>query len=1809
MSSVDDRIVNMKFENKQFTAGVDKTKRDLTGLESTITKTATGKGMTTLGGAAEAVSGKFSAMKVVGVTALATIASKATSAGLSLLKSFTIQPIMDGFREYQTGLQSVQTIMSNTGRPVKEVNAALDQLNKYADKTIYNFGEMAKNVGTFTAAGVDLDTSVQSIKGIANLAAMSGSTSQQASTAMYQLSQAISAGKVGLQDWNSVVNAGMGGKVFQTALSRTAMNMGSLADNAVALEGPLKKLTVNGESFRTSISAAAGQESWLTGDVLVETLKQISGGYTIAELRAKGFSKTAAKEIDKLARDAFDAATQIKTLPQLVGVIRESIGSTFASAFRTIIGDFDQSKKLWGDVGYAIIGPHGFLTRIQDGFTDTLESWAKKGGRDKVIAGFKNMFSGLGAVVGAFRDAFTDIFPPATGQALVKMSGAFKRFTEYLVPSKETVADLRTIFGGFFAVLHIGFSIVKAIASAIGSFLGALFKSSGDARGGILSLVASVAEVIIAFDAWLTKGGKLSDFMSKLGSVLGAALAPIVGIVGLIVEAFATLASGGGIEEVMVIVDKIRDSFLGMVEGMLGGLARITSPFEALSGFFEGLKDKIDGIRGSFDNALAPVDDIGGRFSALDGVTAQLQKVSDAGDNIGGKLADGFDRVAESAGKVKDETKGMYDAVAGAGADAAATGTDKVAGGAERVASVFSWVGNVLKSIGRGIGDAFSWMVEQISKIPFPDDALEWATILNALISGALIKRLFFSKGLFKQLQESVKQMGNSVSDSFGQLTDTLKTMQGAIKSEIIKNIAIAVALLVASLIALSFIPQDKLAKGLGALAITMAMAGIMMKVMLRGMDDIKPKELAAKGTAMLAIGAAMVLMATSVAILTAAVAALAFIPFDKLKQGIGGVAVLMGIMVVSLKMLSGIGPSVLAAGGAMVFMATAIDIMVAAILVLGVIPFEVLKQGLAAVAIGIGIMTVSLLMLSGAGPAVLAAGAAMVMMALALDVLVVAVTALGLLPWDVVEQGLKAIAIGLGIMTLSLLLLSAAGPSVLAAGAAMIMIAGALNVLMTVILALGAAPWEVVKQGLMAMAIALGILLVAAALAMVVAPGLAALATTILAMGAAMLMAGAGMFLFGAGLALIAAAGVAAIAVIVLAIHAFIALLPTIAVQVAAAFVSFVQAIALAAPKLRKAFGIIFKEMIGTVRDAIPEIGKLLQELINTGIGILEESIPRWVEMGFTIIDEFLESAANHIPNIVDNAYALVTMFMDEIGSRVGELAQAGLDMVVDLLQGIEDAVEGSDRVRDAAWSLVRTFADEIREAMADLLGNINPMNYLPDVSLSDLKGLLPGGGGGDSKRTVTSGNQRGLPGRGDNGKSGPATLADQIAATAIEVAKAIDNSIRLLTNSVSGGLYNLQKAASDLRKKATFESVQAESMGASATSADENATAARDKANAMKQKAKDIENKKKREKALKAAKDADKKADRLRKQANAQQKAADAAAKKAAITQMKADYESQKAQDAVTYKDDAAGLGDAKSQQGQQLAEESNQMLASAQAKAAEIKRLEALAAKGGKNAQAYRKQAAQLRKEAAAETAQSMLLAAQAIEAQAAAVAAYAAARKEAALDVIARMADIRKQQEEEAAEREWDKKYQEADDATKKSMLETRAAANEAKAAAANVALQAAYAAADALAAQIAAGAAVSDEQLAAVQLAMEQAEQQAAIANQAADAAAADRETIRQLEQQIANANASGGTSTGGGQITPSRTALEDAALAVDRYTASVQQAEEYAGAAAGAPQFVQNNYSPEALSASQIYRQSKNLVSAAEVKMGAGPNP
>ena len=632
---IEERVVSMQFDNANFERNVKSSMSTLEKLRSALNFKGASKGIEAvekasskinfngLTSAIDNVGVRFSSLQVIGTTALANITNAAVNAGRTILNSLTLQPITSGFAEYETQIGSIQTILSNTrwqNTSLDQVNSALDQLNDYADQTIYNFTEMTRNIGTFTAAGVGLDQSVAAIKGIANLAAVSGSSSQQASTAMYQLSQALAAGRVSLMDWNSVVNAGMGGKVFQDALIRTSELMGTGAKQAIETYG----------TFRESLTK--GQ--WLTTDVLTETLKQISGAYSEADLISQGYTKEQAAEIAALADDATKAATEVRTFSQLMDTTMEALGSGWTNTWEILIGDFDEATEFWSGISSVINDAVG---QSADARNQMLQQWVDMGGRQNILDGLVAALDGLNNIITPIKEAFSEIFPPVTAQTLLDISTGFEnlmvKFRDFSAGAAPVVKD---VFTAIFSVIKAIGSIIGSVASGIGEFFGVISSSGGD----IGSIISKLAGFVTGAANAVTESGALTGVLTTLGNAFGNVLGAITellnggvsklgsmfsgvddilsGAAGVITEAVRNIATGigdilgtadfGSIIDVFnsgmlaTLIASVKgwfDSLTGGVEESTGGL--IDSIKDMVSGISDNVTGVLDSVRGSLE--------------------------------------------------------------------------------------------------------------------------------------------------------------------------------------------------------------------------------------------------------------------------------------------------------------------------------------------------------------------------------------------------------------------------------------------------------------------------------------------------------------------------------------------------------------------------------------------------------------------------------------------------------------------------------------------------------------------------------------------------------------------------------------------------------------------------------------------------------------------------------------------------------------------------------------------------------------------------------------------------------------------------------------------------------------------------------------------------------------------------------------------------------------------------------------------------------------------------------------------------------
>jgi len=676
MSSTDERVVSMKFDNTGFEAGatkaidiLEKLEKALkfdngtSGIES-VKKAVSGFDMDNVSDSVEECSSRFGAFEAFVTGIFLNLGNRAANFGINMAKNLTVKPLMDGFGEYETQIRSVQTILSNAGEKLKEqgfttqdqqiekINQTLDELNTYADKTIYNFSEMTRNIGTFTAAGVDLDTAVTSIKGIANLAAASGSTSQQASTAMYQLSQAIASGTVKLQDWNSVVNAGMGGELFQEALKRTARNHGIAVDAMIEKNG----------SFRESL-----QEGWITSYILTETLSQLTMSYeevgdeaynaNLEILKNQGYSDDDAKAILDLAKNAEEAATKVRTWSQLWETVGEALGSGWATTWRTIVGDFLEATDLFTHLSNGITG---IISASADARNAVLADWAAAGGRTALVDGIKYIFDAITSVVETFGQAFSDVFGISAEQ-LFNISAAFASFAEKLVPSQEAVQFLYDLLYNVFTVVHsvLGvfgnfIRIVAGVASVVWKLVSPFVKLAAILVGGVVKGLAFVSSLILKItdyvEAFIGFGlSKISAFIdyiyggiSKLSGPFGSVLDAIkvlIGVVPSLARAFVNLITQS--EPFKFIVDSFK-SFGDYAKSKLIGV------FDKLKTAFFGANKQRNNYAKSWEK-LTP-----------------FQKAATVFESVASKVknfATGFIEASDKVGYLRDAVSSVVDRI------------------------------------------------------------------------------------------------------------------------------------------------------------------------------------------------------------------------------------------------------------------------------------------------------------------------------------------------------------------------------------------------------------------------------------------------------------------------------------------------------------------------------------------------------------------------------------------------------------------------------------------------------------------------------------------------------------------------------------------------------------------------------------------------------------------------------------------------------------------------------------------------------------------------------------------------------------------------------------------------------------------------------------------------------------------------------------------------------------------------------------------------------------------------------------------
>lgn len=1108
-TTIDERVVEMRFDNKQFESNVQTSLSTLDRLKKSLNLSGAAKGfdeidsaskkvnMNGLANAVESVRLKFSALEVMAVTALANITNSALNAGKRIVSALTIDPIKTGFQEYETQIGAVQTILANTqheGTNLQQVNRALDELNTYADKTIYNFTEMTRNIGTFTAAGVNLQTSVDSIKGIANLAAVSGSTSQQASTAMYQLSQALAAGKVSLMDWNSVVNAGMGGKVFQDALVRTSELLGTGAKNAINMYG----------SFRESLTKG----EWLTTEVLTETLKQFAGAYSEADLIQQGFSESQAKEIAQMAKTAEEAATKVKTFTQLWDTLKESAQSGWTATWEILIGDFEEAKDLLSEVSETIGNVIGEAAQARN---DLLSGGLSSGWKQLLNQGIADEAGYIESIQEVARksgDAFDKMVADSDN-----FSDALKKGLQEGVISSETLSD--------------------AVHNLRDKMTG-MSQEERKAAGYTSEMVEQIEKLdeglkngSVSMDEFTEKILKPSGRENLIQSIWNAAKG-LMSVITPIKEAFRDIFPPMTSEQLYAFTEALRN----LTERMK--LSETTSEnlkrtFKGLFAVLDIIKQAVSAVFNAVGSLLGGVGDLGAGILGMTGTfgdwLVKLDEFIKQGDVFNKVLGTIVSVIKTVATAIRDFVKVVAEKIAFPGFElfhsllerlhARMSQIGDAAGGMKSsVSSAFEAMGNALancqfmqllqavwdavKAIAGGIADAMGKVGSSLISSIGNADFSGVIDLLNGISFGAIAVGIAKFVGAIKEQLDSI----GSIKESFIGILDSVRGCFEAYQSQLqagtLLKIASAIAILVASLVALSLIDSAKLSAALGA--ITVLFADLMASMAIFNKISGMASGVIRSTTAMLAIS-------TAVLILASALKKLGDLDAKQLATGLTGVVGLTATMIVAAKSLSKGGPTIIKGASQMVIFAAAIKILASACEDLSALDWEGLAKGL--VGVGVLLAEVSLFMNTAkfSGQSVTTA-TGIVILSGAIKILASACEDFAQMNWGEIGRGLTSIGIVLAEIV-AFTRLTGNAQHVIATSAALIGIGAAMKILAAAVKDFSAMNWSELAVGLVGMAGALAAVTIAVNFMpknmIAIGTGLIAVSTALLIMASAL--------------------------------------------------------------------------------------------------------------------------------------------------------------------------------------------------------------------------------------------------------------------------------------------------------------------------------------------------------------------------------------------------------------------------------------------------------------------------------------------------------------------------------------------------------------------------------------------------------------------------------------------------------------------------------------------------------------------------------
>jgi len=1229
--SIDERIVEMQFNNRQFESGIKDSLHSIDRLKSGLNFDESVKSLSSLSDAGkkfslagiaegvDTIAGKFTTLGIIGVTALQNITNSAVNFGKQIVASLTIEPITTGFSEYELKMGSIQTIMAGTGESLQVVNQYLAELNAYADKTIYSFADMTTNIGKFTNAGVSLEGAVAAIQGVANVAAVSGANAEEASRAMYNFAQALSAGYVKLVDWKSIELANMGTKEFKQQLIDAAVAAGTLTATA---DGLYKTLSGNVVSATRGFNESL-QDQWMTTEVLVNTLGKYSD------------------ETTDIGKKAFAAAQDIKTLTQMYDTLKEAAGSGWAESWEIIAGNFDEAKELFTELGETI---GGFLNTMATARNEMLLFWKDNGGRVALIDSFRNAFDALGRIVTPIKEAFRDFFPPMTGEKLLAITEGIKSFTERIKIGEETSEKIKRTFAGLFAVIDLvgeAFGFVFNVATELFGLFG------GPAANGILTLTAYFGDFLVKLNESITQGDRFKEAFEKVRDV------------------FTTIADKikDAVSRISVAISSFKDIDLGPLELFSDTAETHLKPFESFGKIFAAAFEAIVKVLEWGAPIVFKLGEIAsGALSKLAetvGASVENLDFKDILELINGGLfaaillgirnfIKSLTDISSSAGGFLDGITGILDGVRGSleayqnNLKAKTLLTIAIAIGilAVSLAILSSIDGDKLTNSLMAITILFTELSvamivlqKSLMGVKIAGISLQMVAIATAiLILSAAMKKL-------AELDwEGIAKGTIGIAALCTTLVASAKLLSGS-KGPLIKGATSLIAFSAAILIMaqavknLAGLSWEELARGLTGL--TVVLVEVIALTNLIG----SPKRMISTGLGLIALSASMVIFAE-------AIEKMGELAWGEIARGLTAMAGALAAITVAMNLMP---KGMIGKATGMVVISAAMIIFAEVVERFSALSWGEIARGLTAMA---GALTAITLALNFMPKGIINKAIGLIGVATALVILSKALKTMGQMSWEEVAKGLITLGGSMLILAVALNVMQRAIPGALA----MLIIAPALLLMAQVLKTLGSLSIGEIVKGLASLA---GIFIVLGAAALVLQP----LVPTILALGLAITLLGTGIALvgigvlaFSAGLTALAVSATAAAGAIVIIGSAVLSLIPLFFEKIGEGILALGNTIINGAPIIKEAFLVLLDSAIEALVEATPMIAEGLMSFV---LSLL------------TVIDD-------NLPTIIDKLFSIVTGFIEKLTEKLPELIRAGAELLGAFLEGIFNAMGG---------------------------------------------------------------------------------------------------------------------------------------------------------------------------------------------------------------------------------------------------------------------------------------------------------------------------------------------------------------------------------------------------------------------------------------------------------------------------------------------------------------------------------------------------